>query len=100
MSSDWTNAVKGVRFLWFPIPAYSSVSVLIWIMHARIWTFILALVMVGVLTYLHFRGRSVPWVIRRFRSYLRGGVVNARSVWYRRRVQHIESFDLIDLRAR
>lgn len=97
MSAEWTQAVRGPHFLWFPIPAYSSLSVLLWIMHARLWTFFLALFVIGVLTYLHMRGRSVGWAVRRFKCSLRGGVVQARSIWYRRRTQHLGSFDLIDL---
>jgi len=100
MRRDWPQAVRGVNFLWFPIPAYSSLTVLLWIMHARMWTFTLALVLIGVLTYLHLRGRSVVWVIRRFKSALRGRVVYARPVWYRRRTQHLGSFDLIDLKGK
>lgn len=97
MSSKWTRAVRGTHFLWFPIPAYSSLSVLLWVMHARLWTFLLALTLIGVLTYLHMRGRTVLWVIRRFRSFLRSGVVYARPIWFRRRTQHLGSFDLVDL---
>jgi len=100
MAAEWTNAVRGVRFLWLPIPAYSSLTVLLWIMHAKVWTLLLAIFVIGVLTYLYLRGRSVPWVIRRFKSTLRGGVVHARPLWYRRRVQHINSFDLIDLKGK
>ena len=100
MAAEWTNAVRGVHFLWLPIPAYSSLTVLLWVMHARVWTLVLALVVIGILTYLHMRGRSVPWVIRRFKCSLRGKVVLARPLWYRRRVQHINSFDLIDLKGK
>lgn len=100
MRSEWTQAVRGPRFLWLPIPAYASLSVLLWIMHARLWTFFLALVVIGVLTYLHIRGREVPWVIRRFKCFLRGGVVHARSSWYRRRTQFLGSFDLIELKGK
>jgi len=98
MAADWTNACRGVRFLWLPIPAYSSLAVLIWVMAASIWTFLLALVVMGFLTYLYFRGRSVPWVVRRIKCSMRGRAVLARPVWFRRRVQHINSFDLIDLK--
>lgn len=99
MRAEWTQAVRGPQFLWFPIPAYASLTVLLWIMHARMWTFLLALLVVAVLTYLHLRGRAVPWVVRRFKCSLRGGVVYARPVWFRRRTQHLSSFDLIDLKG-
>lgn len=99
MRAEWTQAVRGPRFLWFPIPAYSSITVLIWIMHAKVWTFLLTVVVIGVLTYLHMRGREVSWVIRRVKSFLRGGIVFARSTLYRRRTQHLGSFDLVDLKG-
>ena len=97
MRAEWTQAALSPHFLWFPIPAYASLTVLLWVMHARVWTFILALIVIGLLTYLHMRGRKVPWVINRFKSFLRGGVVHARSTWYRRRTQYLGSFDMIDL---
>lgn len=97
MRRKWHRAVLGVHFLWMPVPAYSSISVLLWIVYAKVWTALLALTLVGVLTYLHFRGRSVPWVIRRIKCAIRGRVVLARPVWYRRRTQHLGSFDLVNL---
>lgn len=100
MRSEWTQAVRGAQFLWLPIPAYSSLSVLVWILYAKVWTFCLALVVIGLLTYLNQKGRSVPWVIRRAKTYLRGGIVQARPVWYRRRTQHLGSFDLVDLKGK
>lgn len=98
MAADWTQAVRGTRLLWFPIPAYSALPILIWVMHARVWTFFLAVAVCTVLAILKARGREVQWVVRRIHSKLRGGVVYARPVWYRRRMQHLDSFDLVELR--
>jgi hypothetical protein len=98
MAAEWTQAVRGVHLLWFPIPAYSALPILVWVMHARLWTFVLALTVCGVLAVLKAKGRTVPWVLRRLKSRLRGGVVLARPVWYRRRAQHLKSFDLVELR--
>jgi intracellular multiplication protein IcmT len=98
MAAEWTQAVRGAHLLWFPIPAYSALPILLWVMHARMWTFILAISVCVILAILKTQGRTVPWVLRRLKSKLRGGVVLARPVWFRRRTQHLKSFDLVDLR--
>ncbi|MEJ8837667.1 IcmT/TraK family protein [Ramlibacter sp. AN1133] len=98
MAADWPNAVRGTQLLWLPIPAYSALPILLWVMHARTWTFVLALAVCAALGTLKAKGREVLWVVRRLHSKLRGGVVYARPVWYRRRMQHLDSFDLVELR--
>jgi hypothetical protein len=99
MSADWTQATRGTRLLWLPIPAYAGLPILLWVMHARIWTFILAISICIALSVLRAKGRSVPWVVRRFKSYARAGVVQARTIWYLRRVRALESFDLVSLKG-
>lgn len=98
MAAEWTQAVRGTQLLWLPIPAYSALPILIWVMHARVWTFMVALTVCVTLAVLRAKGRSVTWIVRRLHSKLRGGVVFARPVWYRRRMQHINSFDLVEIR--
>jgi intracellular multiplication protein IcmT len=98
MAAEWTQAVRGTQLLWFPIPAYSALPILIWVMHARVWTFVIALVVCITLAVLKAKGRRVVWIVRRLHTRLRGGVVYARPVWFRRRMQHLESFDLVELR--
>jgi hypothetical protein len=97
VAAEWTHAPRGVQLLWFPIPAYSVLPILIWVMHARVWTFILALSVCVALGVLKAKGRTVIWVLRRLKCKLRGGIVLARPVWYRRRTQHLQSFDLVPL---
>lgn len=98
MSADWTNAVRGVHLLWLPIPAYSAIPILIAVMHARVWTFSLALITCVVLSVLRAKGIKVPWLMRRFKQKQRGGVIHARSLWFRRRMQFLNSFDTVPLR--
>lgn len=100
MSADWTQATRGTQLLWLPIPAYAGLPILIWIMHARVWTFVLAIGICIALSILRSKGRSVPWVVRRLKSYMRAGVVQGRTLWYWRRVRYLESFDLVDLKGR
>lgn len=98
MSADWTQASRGTHLLWLPIPAYAGLPILFWILYARVWTFVLAIVVAIVLSVLRAKGRSVPWVIRRFKCYLRAGVVQARTIWYWRRVRTLQSFDVVNLK--
>lgn len=99
MTSNWPNATRGCHLLWLPIPASAIFPLLGWAMHMRVWTFLLALSVIVVLAILRARGRTVTWIVRRAHCKLRGGVVYARPVWYRRRMQHLDSFDLVDLRG-
>ncbi len=97
MSADWTQATRGTQLFWLPIPAYSALPILLFVMHARIWTLVLAILVCLTLAILKTKGRTVPWIVRRFKLWLRGGVIHARPVWYRRRMQHLDSFDLVDI---
>lgn len=97
MASEWTNAVRGAHLLWAPIPAYAGLPILLWVFHAKVWTFVLAVGICVTLSILKTRGIKVPWLMRRFQLQLRGGVVQARTVWYRRRAQHLRSFDTMSL---
>lgn len=99
MSSEWTQATRGAQLLWLPIPAYAGLPILIWIMHARVWTFVVAISICIALSVLRAKGRTVPWVIRRIKCYLRANVVPARTIWYWSRVRHLDSFDLVSLKG-
>jgi hypothetical protein len=98
MTTEWTQARNGTQLLWLPIPAYAAFPILLWVMHMRVWTFVVALSVCATLTIFKMRGRSVGWIIRRVHCWLRGEVVFARPVWFRRRMQHLNSFDLVELR--
>jgi hypothetical protein len=87
MTTEWTQARNGTQLLWLPIPAYAAFPILLWVMHMRVWTFVVALSVCATLTIFKMRGR-----------WLRGEVVFARPVWFRRRMQHLNSFDLVELR--
>jgi hypothetical protein len=98
MASEWTNAVRGTQLLWLPIPAYAGLPILLWVFWPRIWTFCLAIGFCIALSILRAKGIKVPWLVRRFKLSLRGKVMHARPVFYRRRVQQLSSFDLVELR--
>jgi len=97
MSAEWSNATRGVQFLWLPIPAYASLPILIWIMHATWVTFCIAIVTCLTLTVLRTKGIQVPWLIRRSKQVLRGSRIHARSLWWRRRTHFLTSLDSLPL---
>lgn len=94
---SWVKS-RGVQFLWLPIPATSSIPFFVLILHLRWWTFFLAIAVSVFMIVMRIKGRSVPWLYRRAKSKLGGGVVHARSIWYRRRTQRREGFDDLDIR--
>lgn len=99
MSTEWTQAVRGTQLLWLPIPAYSGLPILLWVMHARTWTFLLAIAVGVTLAILKMKGRTVPWILRRARMFLRKGLVRARTLWFLRRARNLDSFDLVNLKG-
>lgn len=93
----WTQAARDTHFLWFPVPASASMPVFLFILNIAWWTFFLSIATAVVLGILRANGRTGFWVFRRLRARLGGGVIHARSVWYRRRMQRSHGFDLVDL---
>jgi hypothetical protein len=93
----WPKTGLSTHFLWFPIPASASVPTLLFLLHMRLWTLGLALLVCVALIILKSKGRTATWVFRRFRNRLGGDVIQARPIWYRRRMHRPNSFDLIDL---
>lgn len=95
--SAWSQAPRRVHFFWLPIPAYAFLPFVLTLFHLRVWTICLTLLVVGVLGYLSFKGRTVQWLMRRAQLSLRGGGMQARPVWYRRRTQMRMSLDVVPL---
>lgn len=95
--SAWSQAPRKVHFFWLPIPAYAFLPFALTLFHLRIWTICLTLVVVAVLSYLSWKGRTVQWVMRRAQLKLRMGGMHARPVWYRRRTQMLQSLDVVPL---
>ena len=93
---SWVKT-RGVQFLWLPIPASSAVPFFLLILHARWWTLFLAIAVSIFMIVMRVKGRTVPWLFRRLKTRLAGGVVSSRPVWYRRRMQRREGFDLLNL---
>lgn len=97
MISNWSQASRKVHFFWLPIPAYAFLPFALTMFHLRLWTVCLTLVVVAVLGYLSYRGRTVQWIARRAQLKLRLGGMHARPIWYRRRTQTALSLDVTPL---
>ena len=93
----WTQATRGMHFLWVPIPASSAVPFFVAMLHITWWTFLIAFLVMIFQVVMRAKGRTVLWMIRRLKTRLAGGVVLARSIWYQRRMRRRDGFDLIDL---
>lgn len=98
--SAWSQASRKVHFFWLPIPAYAFLPFALTLFHVRIWTVSLTLVVVGVLGFLSWKGRRVEWILRRARLRLRMGGMQARPLWYRRRMQTLCSLDVVPIASR
>lgn len=95
----WTQTNRGMHFLWIPIPASASIPFFVALLHISWWTFLIALVVAIFQIVMKKKGRNIVWIFRRLKGRISGGVVYARSLWYRRRLQRRDGFDLIDLRG-
>ncbi|MDF2461909.1 MAG: hypothetical protein K0Q43_144 [Ramlibacter sp.] len=95
--SAWSQAPRKVHFFWLPIPAYAFLPFAFTLFHLRLWTVSLTLLVVAVLGYLSWKGRSVPWILRRALLKVRANGMQARPIWYRRRTQTLQSLDVVKL---
>lgn len=93
----WTQATRGMHFLWLPIPASSAVPFFVAMLHMAWWTFLTAFLVVIFQVVMRAKGRTVLWMVRRAKTRLAGGVIQARSIWYQRRMRRRDGFDQIDL---
>jgi intracellular multiplication protein IcmT len=83
MDVHWRNTQKPARF--FALDARAFVAILIFLLHARLWTFILALVVMLIFWVLERRGLTFEASLRAFRSWFLGVKRPAASRKTRRR---------------
>ncbi len=93
----WTQATRGMQFLWLPVPASSAVPFFVAMLHITWWTLLIALLVVIFQVVMRAKGRNFLWVVRKFKVRLAGGSVLARPMWYQRRMRRRDGFDLINL---
>ncbi|WP_321820758.1 MULTISPECIES: IcmT/TraK family protein [unclassified Burkholderia] len=71
-----------------PFPAYLVFGpLLLFLTHIRWWTFVVMLIAIATLWFLHGRGKTLMWMIRRYLSKLRGHRLEARPLYFRNRLR-------------
>jgi intracellular multiplication protein IcmT len=75
----WRDTARPARF--FIIDYRAAFPLLAFLLHIRLWTFLLAFVVVLFLYLLEKYGFTVPIFIRLFRAWLAGSVKNAAGWW-------------------
>ena len=83
MDIHWRNTQKPARF--FALDARAFVAILLFLVHARLWTFLLALVIMLLFWILERRGLTFEASLRAFRSWTLGRVRPANQ---RRAIRH------------
>ena len=79
----WRNTQKPVRF--FFMDARAFVGLLVYLVHARVWTFCLVLLSTFVFWLLERYGLTFPSAFRAFRAWLVGANRPGTSRFFRRR---------------
>ena len=72
MDNHWRNTQRPARF--FSMDARSISFLLVFLVHARIWTFVLAVVVMAIFAFLERRGLTFESALRSFRCNLLGKV--------------------------
>lgn len=93
MAEVWIDAVKPVMLPGTPLRASVLIPLMLFATHIRWWTLIVLIGVIVWMIFLKIKGRSGLWLWRKLKARLRGYVVSARPVWYRRRFNRLESFD-------
>jgi intracellular multiplication protein IcmT len=70
MDIHWRNTMKPTRF--FVLDARAFMAILLFLVHARLWTFVLAIVVMIIFWLLERRGLTFEASLRTFRSWLVG----------------------------
>ncbi|MDB6096381.1 MAG: icmT [Francisellaceae bacterium] len=78
--THWRDASRQPRFIF--LDALSILPLIIWVLHARWWTFKLALAIIAFFGILERFKFTVPIFFRWFRSFLAGPYRSARP-WFR-----------------
>jgi intracellular multiplication protein IcmT len=70
MDNHWRNTQKPARF--FALDARAGFAILLFLLHARLWTFVLAVVVMIIFWILERRGLTFESSLRAFRSWFLG----------------------------
>ncbi|WP_342051237.1 MULTISPECIES: IcmT/TraK family protein [unclassified Cupriavidus] len=88
--ADWVKSAESTGLPFTSIPAYCSFPMLLAMVHLRLWTISLAVIMTVGVWWLQRKGYTMSWMARRARSKLRGERVTARPIWHVRRFSRLQ----------
>lgn len=78
-NAHWRDSARSARF--FLVDARAAFPLLLWLLHIRWWTFILAVVAMFFFSTLERYGFTVPTFLRWFRTVLAGPNKTAAPWW-------------------
>tara|TARA_Y100001001_G_C8003027_1_gene306981 strand:- start:878 stop:1171 length:294 start_codon:yes stop_codon:yes gene_type:complete len=82
----WRNSMRPLKF--FGLDARAAASFFVLLLHFRLWTLYLCIVVTGIFSYVERHGYTFPSALRAFRSWIVG---DKRPAW-----MHIRKRPLID----
>lgn len=97
MPADWIEASRPPRIPLTNAHASAMTPLVLLLMHIRWWTFGLVVATCVGIFILSIKGRSVTWLLRKGKCYLRRQRVSARPLYFRRRAQMVRSYDEVDI---
>ena len=80
-STHWRDSARAARF--FFVDARAAFPLLLWLLHMRLWTFILAIVTMIFFALLEKYGFTLTVFVRWFRNFL-GGPHKAAQPWWKK----------------
>ncbi len=84
-SAHWRDSGRTPKF--FFMDAYSAIPLLLFLLHIRIWTFILACCVCAFFVVLNRFGFSLPIFLRWMRAFVAGNTRYARP-WIHRKIHN------------
>lgn len=79
---NWRDTQRPVRF--GPFDGRAAIGLIAFLLHMQLWTLIIALTVLMVLSFVERRGLSVPGALRWVRSGLAGKTRPAAGIWRKR----------------
>lgn len=83
--ANWVKTGENAGFPFTKMPAYAALPFIPCLFHLRLWTILFALVSTAIVYFMHRKGYTILWIIRRVKGKMIGNRVSARPAWHIRR---------------
>jgi intracellular multiplication protein IcmT len=80
-TAHWRDSARRAKF--FGIDAYATFPFLLFLLHIRLWTFIIAICTVAFFGTIEKFGFTVPVFLRWFKNFLAGDLKKAIPWWHK-----------------